>query len=74
MIKNTYCCYNEYSDKFEIRNGEPRHVVNTEECNYGIQLQFDINNELIAIIIPEPNILFGIDSILLQAFDCNNFT
>ena len=72
MINNTYCCYNEYIDAFEIRNGQPRGVVKTEEVNYGITFQFDINEELIAIIIPEPDILFGLHATLLKNFNCNN--
>lgn len=74
MINNTYCCYNEYLDVFEIRNGVSRDVVSKKECNYGIELHFDINEKLIAIIIPEPNLLFGIDISLLHNFNCNNLT
>lgn len=74
MINNSYCCYNEYLDRFEIRSSQPTEVVCKKECNYGIELQFDINMQLIGIIIPEPDILFGINSSFLRNFICNNLT
>lgn len=74
MLKNSNCCYNKHKDTFEIRNDDSNNVVSKLEVNYGIELHFDINTRLIAIIIPEPDILFGIDTIYLEDFICNNFT
>ena len=74
MLKNSNCCYNKYKDTFEIRNDVSNNAVSKLEVNYGIELHFDINTKLIAIIIPEPGILFGIDTALLEDFICNNFT
>lgn len=74
MLKNSYCCYNKNLDVFEIRNEKSGNVVSKKECNYGIEFHFDINMNLVAIIIPEPDILFGIDVKVLQDFACNNFT
>lgn len=68
---NASCCYNTFLDTFEIRQAKPKEVVSTQECKYGIELQFDINMKLVGIIIPEPNILFGIDIKYLKDFNCN---
>lgn len=68
MINNVFCVYNEYLEALEIRTGEPYKISQTIEVNYGIKLQFDINMKLIAIIIPEPEVLFGTDIEYLKGF------
>ena len=74
MINNGSCCYNTFLNALEMRKGLPKEVVSKQECKYGVQLHFDINMKLIAIIIPEPATLFGVDSIVLENFNCNNLT
>ena len=72
MINEVYCCYNKYLEALEIRKSEPCAVATTEEYNYGVQLQFDINMNLVGIIIPEPEVLFGVDLKYLREFTCHN--
>jgi hypothetical protein len=74
MINNASCCYNTFLDTFEIRKAKQEEVVSKQECKYGIELQFDINMKLIAIIIPEPDILFGTNIQYLKDFNCDNLT
>ena len=72
ISNNASCCYNTFSDTLEIRQGKSNDVVSKQECKYGIELQFDINMKLLAIVIPEPNILFGTDIKYLKDFNCKN--
>lgn len=74
MIHNAYCCYNDKLDVFEIRTNNFNKVISTQEYKYGIEVHFDVNMNPVAIIIPEPDVLFGIDVKILLNFVCNNFT
>ena len=71
---NSNICYNKNLDVFEIRSENFNNVVSTKEGNYGIEFHFDINDNLVGITIPEPDILFGFDTRIFDNFICNNFT
>lgn len=71
---NSYMCYDRNLDIFEIRSKDFQNIVSTKEGNYGILFHFDINSNLVGISIPEPDILFGMNSEHFENFICNNFT
>lgn len=73
-MTNKNLCYDKNLDILEIRDEDFSNIVSTKEGNYGIELHFDINDNLIGMSIPEPDILFGIDTKFFENFICNNFT
>ena len=73
-INHMYACYNEVLDRFEIYNGINNQVVTNIKGKYGIEMGLDINNDPVSILIPEPDVLFGIKSQFLRNFSCNHFT
>jgi len=73
-MKNFYVCYDKNLDALEICNNKTINIVKRMTGNYGVEFGFDINDNLISILIPEPDILFGIKPKLLNSFDCNYLT
>lgn len=74
MLLNAYICYDKNSDMLEIRYKDLGSIVSTKQGKYGIELHFDINDQLVGMSIPEPDMLFGIHTQFLETFICGNFT
>ena len=68
--------YDEYLDIFEIRKcGTFKHnIVDEKEGEFGIITHYDVDTNLIAITIPEPSVLFGVEKKDLKGFVNNIFT
>ncbi len=74
IILNAYICYDKNSDMFEIRYKDSSNIVSTKQGKYGVELHFDINDQLIGMSVPEPDMLFGANIKFFETFMCSNFT
>lgn len=71
-MENNGVFYDQFLDVFELRKCGMHNVVDKKEGNYGIEFHYDINANLVAIIIPDPSTLWGIDKDTLVQFTNNN--
>lgn len=68
-MKNTYNIFIDYEeDTLNIIKSPSKTPVKTFYGKYGIEFGQDINGNVVEIIIPEPDILFGIDIECIESF------
>ena len=68
-MQNTYNIFINYEDKtLEMIKTPSRVPVNVVTGKYGIEFHQDINNHTVKIVIPEPEILFGVSIENIQSF------
>lgn len=68
-MQNFYDIYINYEeDTFEIVKTPSRQPVQVEDGKYGIEFHKDINGHVVKIVIPEPEILFGVSIEELESF------
>ncbi len=60
-------------DTLNIIKTPSKNPVNTIEGKYGIEFKTDINGNTVEIVIPEPEILFGVDIQYIESFLVVNF-
>lgn len=60
-MKNSYNIFIDYEeDTLNLIKTPSKSPVKTIEGKYGIELQQDVNGNTVGIIIPEPEIVFGV--------------
>ena len=60
-------------DTLNIIKTPSKNPVTTIEGKYGIEFKLDINGNTVEIIIPEPDILFGVNIKNIESFLVVNF-
>lgn len=68
---NIFIDYEE--DTLNIIKVPSKNPVSIIEGKYGIELGQDINGNTVSIVIPEPDILFGVESEYIESFLISNF-
>lgn len=64
--------YDRNLDVLELRKCGIHNTVEKKQGNYGVEFHFDIESNLIAIIIPDPSTYWGISKEELVQFTNNN--
>lgn len=73
MFNNSFnICYNESLNSLTILKNNRNDAVKKIDGKYGIEIWCDINNIPTSIIIPDPDILLGLDQHYLKKLTCNN--
>lgn len=68
-MQNRYTIFLDYEDDtLNIVKIPSKNAVKILEGKYGIQLKQDINGNTVEIVIPEPEILFGVDIEDIESF------
>lgn len=68
-MKNNYDIFINYEDDtFEIVKTPSKNPVQIINGKYGIELHKDINGHVVKIVIPEPDILFGVSIEEIESF------
>lgn len=74
MFNDFSICYDEHRNVLTIIKNSQKNAVQKIEGKYGIEIWCDINESPISIIIPDPDVLFGIKQKYLFKLVCNNLT
>ena len=74
MFNNFDICYNEQTNVLTIVKNNQRNAIHKIEGKYGIEIWCDINETPISIIIPDPDVLFGINQKYFFKLVCNSLT
>ena len=74
MFNNFNICYDECRNVLTIVKNTQKHAIQKIEGKYGIEIWCDINETPISIIIPEPDVLFGLNRNYLLKLVCSNLT
>ena len=73
-MKQAYNIFIDYEeDTLNIIKVPSKNPVSIIEGKYGIELGQDINGNTVSIVIPEPDILFGVDIDILESFLISDF-
>ena len=73
-MKNNFNIFLDYEDDtLNIVKTPSKNPVKTIEGKYGVELKQDISGNTVEIIIPEPEILFGVDIEDIESFLVVNF-
>lgn len=65
----TYNIFLDYDDDtFNIVKTPTRKPVQVIEGKYGIEFHTDINGQVVKIVIPEPDVLFGVNMKYIESF------
>lgn len=68
-MQNKYTIFLDYEDDtLNIIKTPSKNPVKTIEGKYGIQFKKDVNGNTVEIIIPEPEILMGVDIEDIESF------
>ncbi len=68
-MKNTYTIFLDYEeDTLNFIKTPSKNPVKTIAGKYGIQLHQDINGNTVEIVIPEPEIVFGVSLEDIESF------
>lgn len=68
-MKNIYNMFIDYEeDELIILKTPSRSPVQVITGKYGIELHVDINEHVVKIVIPEPDILFGVSIDKIESF------
>ena len=68
-MQNRYAIFLDYEDDtLNIIKTPSKNPVTTAEGKYGIQFKKDINGNTVEIIIPEPEILMGVNIEDIESF------
>ena len=68
-MKNTYTIFLDYEeDTLNFIKTPSKNPVKTITGKYGIQLHQDINGSTVEIVIPEPEIVFGVSLEDIESF------
>lgn len=74
MFNNFDICYDEQRNILTIVKNTQKHAVHKIEGKYGIEIWCDINETPIFIMIPDPDVLFGLNRSYLLKLVCNSLT
>ena len=73
-MKNNFNIFFDYEDDtLNIVKTPSKNPVKTIQGKYGIEFRQDINHTTVEIIIPEPDILFGVTMEDIESFLVVNF-
>lgn len=68
-MQNRYNIFIDYeADTLNIIKSPSRTPVKSIEGKYGIEFRKDINGNIVEFVIPEPDILFGVDIECIENF------
>lgn len=74
MFNSFNICYDEQRNILHIIKNTQKHAIHKIEGKYGIEIWCDINDAPISIIVPDPDVLFGLHKNYLLKLVCGNLT
>lgn len=74
MFNGFNICYDEQRNILHIIKNTQKHAIRKIEGKYGIEIWCDINDVPISIIVPDPDVLFGLHRNYLLKLVCSNLT